>query len=158
MRDRRRTTRGGFSLLEVVIVVAIIAILAAIGIPRMSRGSRGANDSALSGDLAVLRNAIDLYAAEHGGSLPTLTSITDQLTLYSDTGGATNSAKISPYIYGPYVRSIPPVPVGFRKGQSGVSDLDAATVGWLYDAATGKIKANAQDADVDDSGVKYNTY
>ena len=67
MKRLRRTRRGGFSLLEVVIVVAIIAILAAIGIPRMSRGSKGAGDSALSGDLAVLRNAIDLYAAEHGG-------------------------------------------------------------------------------------------
>jgi prepilin-type N-terminal cleavage/methylation domain-containing protein len=158
MRDRRRTTRGGFSLLEVVIVVAIIAILAAIGIPRMSRGSRGANDSALSGDLAVLRNAIDLYAAEHGGSLPTLASIVNQLTLYSDADGATNSAKTSPYIYGPYVRSIPPVPVGFRKGQNGISDLDGATIGWLYDETTGEISANAQDTDVDDSNVKYNTY
>jgi type II secretory pathway pseudopilin PulG len=145
-------------LLEVVIVVAIIAILAAIGIPRMSRGSRGANDSALSGDLAVLRNAIDLYAAEHGGSLPALASITNQLTLYSDPDGATNGQKTSPYIYGPYVRSIPPVPVGFRKGQSGISDLDGATIGWLYDETTGKINANAQDTDVDDSDVKYNTY
>jgi prepilin-type N-terminal cleavage/methylation domain-containing protein len=158
MRDRRRATRGGFSLLEVVIVVAIIAILAAIGIPRMSRGSRGANDSALSGDLAVLRNAVDLYAAEHGGSLPSLAGIVNQLTLYSAPDGTTSPDKISPYIYGPYVRSIPPVPVGFRKGKNGISDLDGATIGWIYEEDTGKIKANAQDLDVDDSGVKYNTY
>jgi prepilin-type N-terminal cleavage/methylation domain-containing protein len=77
MRERQGTNRGGFSLLEVVIVVAIIAILAAIGIPRMSRGSRGANDSAVSGNLAVLRNAIDLYAAEHGGDYPTLVKVKD---------------------------------------------------------------------------------
>jgi len=158
MRNRRCAMRGGFSLLEVVIVVAIIAILAAIGIPRMSRGSKGANESALSGDLAVLRNAIDLYAAEHGGSLPTLAGIANQLTLYSDGTGATNASKTSPYIYGPYVRSVPPVPVGYRKGQSGISDTDGAAIGWLYDVTTGKIKANAQDTDVDDSGVKYNTY
>ena len=158
MRDRRRATRGGFSLLEVVIVVAIIAILAAIGIPRMSRGSRGANDSALSGDLAVLRNAIDLYAAEHGGSLPSLAGIVNQLTLYSAPDGTTNSQKLAPCIYGPYVRSIPPVPVGNRKGQSGISDADGAAIGWIYEETTGKIKANALDLDVDDSGVKYNTY
>jgi len=158
MRDRRRATSGGFSLLEVVIVVAIIAILAAIGIPRMSRGSKGANDSALSGDLAVLRNAIDLYAAEHGGSMPTLAGIVNQLTLYSDTGGVTSADKIAPYIYGPYVRSIPPVPVGNRKSQSGIAAVDGPTVGWIYDAGTGKIKANALDTDVDDSNVKYNTY
>ena len=64
MSDTRARSRRGFSLLEVVIVVAIIAILAAIGIPRMSRGSRGANDAAVSGNLSVLRNAIDLFAAE----------------------------------------------------------------------------------------------
>lgn len=158
MRDRRVTTRGGFSLLEVVIVVAIIAILAAIGIPRMSRGSKGASDSALSGDLAVLRNAIDLFAAEHGGSLPTLAGITNQLTLYSDSGGVTNSGNAAPYIYGPYVRSIPPVPVGNRKGQSGIAAADGATIGWIYDATTGKIKANALDTDLDASNVPYNTY
>jgi len=158
MRESRRTTRGGFSLLEVVIVVAIIAILAAIGIPRMSRGSKGANDSALSGDLAVLRNAIDLYAAEHGGALPTLVGIANQLTMYSDAGGATNATKTSPYIYGPYVRSVPPLPVGARKSQTGISDLDGPAVGWIYDATTGTIKANTTALEKDDSNIAYNTY
>ena len=158
MRERTRTTRGGFSLLEVVIVVAIIAILAAIGIPRMSRGSKGANDSALSGDLAVLRNAIDLYAAEHGGAMPSLAGVVNQLIMYSDATGATNATKTSPYIYGPYVRSIPPLPVGARKGQTGVADVDGAAVGWIYDAATGSIKANTTALEKDDSNVLYNTY
>ena len=92
MKRLRRTRRGGFSLLEVVIVVAIIAILAAIGIPRMSRGSKGAGDSALSGDLAVLRNAIDLYAAEHGGALPT-SNIATELTQYTTALGAVSPTK-----------------------------------------------------------------
>jgi type II secretory pathway pseudopilin PulG len=145
-------------LLEVVIVVAIIAILAAIGIPRMSRGSKGANDSALSGDLAVLRNAIDLYSAEHGGALPGALTITNQLTLYSDASGNTNATKTSPFIYGPYVRKIPPLPVGnTRKGQSGIAAADAATIGWLYDADTGTIKANTT-TEKDDSNVLYSDY
>lgn len=158
MRDRTRTTRYGFSLLEVVIVVAIIAILAAIGIPRMSRGSKGANDSALSGDLAVLRNAVDLYAAEHGGAMPTLAGIVNQLTLYSDGTGATNASKTSPYIYGPYVRSVPPLPVGQRKGQTGIADTDGPAVGWIYDVTTGSIKANTTALEKDDSNVQYNNY
>ena len=158
MRQRRGNEREGFSLLEVVIVVAIIAILAAIGIPRMSRGSKGANDSALSGDLAVLRNAIDLYAAEHGGTLPSLANITNQLTLYTDVGGVTSPTKTSPYIYGPYVRGIPPLPVGQRKGKNGISDTDAATIGWIYNASTGQINANTLDTELDDSNVKYNSY
>jgi len=158
MREGRRTTRGGFSLLEVVIVVAIIAILAAIGIPRMSRGSRGANDSAVSGNLAVLRNAIDLYAAEHGGAYPGVATIEAQLTKYSDTSGATNTTKVAPYVYGPYVRSIPPLTVGARKTKTGIKASDDPNTGWIYDVATGSIKANTTDAEVDDSGKKYNTY
>ena len=37
MRRHTEARRGGFSLLEVVIVVAIVAILAAIGIPHEPR-------------------------------------------------------------------------------------------------------------------------
>ena len=158
MRERRRTTRGGFSLLEVVIVVAIIAILAAIGIPRMSRGSRGANDSAVSGNLAVLRNAIDLYAAEHGGGYPAVATIADQLTKYSDGSGTTSATKVSPYVYGPYIRSVPPLTVGARKTKTGIAAADDPNTGWIYTAATGSIKANTTDAEVDDAGTKYNTY
>ena len=53
MSRTKKHSRGGFSLLELVIVVVIIGIVAAIAIPRMSRGTAGASDSAVSGDLAV---------------------------------------------------------------------------------------------------------
>ncbi len=134
----------GFSLLEVVLVVAIIAILAAIGIPRMSLGSRGANDSAVGGDLAVLRNAIDLYSAEHGGAFPTTANIVAQLTKYTDIAGATSDTKTTTHIYGPYIRNIPALPVGpdAQKGNSGIAASDAPGVGWLYTEASGKINAN----------------
>jgi prepilin-type N-terminal cleavage/methylation domain-containing protein len=156
MNRRRGTRRWGFSLLEVVIVVAIIAILAAIGIPRMSRGSKGANDSALSGDLAVLRNAIDLYATEHGGTFPTALDINTQLTGYTDAAGAV-AAKDATHIYGPYLRSIPPLPVGANKGQSKIAVATAADVGWLYVPATGAITANTTD-ERDDTNKLYSAY
>src|SRR5919112_1210242 len=71
MRNSKTSPRRrGFSLIELVIVVVIIGIIAAIAIPRMSRGTAGAADSALSGNLNVLRNAIELYATEHGGKFP----------------------------------------------------------------------------------------
>jgi len=153
----RRTCRWGFSLLEVVIVVAIIAILAGMAIPRMSRGAKGASDSALSGDLAVLRNAIDLYATEHGGELPGAATINEQLVQYTDGTGATSATKSADYIYGPYVRSVPSLPVGARKGQSKIAAADAADVGWLYTESTGAITANTTtEKDVADK--LYNTY
>src|SRR5215213_3665187 len=99
--------RKGFSLIELVIVVVIIAIIGAIAIPRMSRGAAGAADSALVGDLKVLRRAIDLYASENGGAFPAAATIANQLTLYSDDNRATNASKTTTYIYGPYLRTIP---------------------------------------------------
>lgn len=160
MKRNRSTKRRGFSLLEVVIVVAIIAILAAIGIPRMSRGAKGASDSALTGDLATLRNAIDLYAAEHGGIFPTITDCNDQLTQYTDLSGNVNPTKTTAYIYGPYMRSIPPLPVGDKKGSNGVGgagDATKASVGWIYDNADGTIHANTT-TEVDEAGKLYSEY
>ena len=159
MKRSRRTGNKGFSLLEVVIVVAIIAILAAIGIPRMSRGSKGAGDSAVRGDLAVLRNAIDLYAAEHDGTLPAVSTIVNQLTKYSDRAGATSDTKTTTCIYGPYIRSIPALPVGpaNRKGSTGIAAGDANGIGWLYTEATGKITANTGTTK-DESDVLYTSY
>jgi len=158
MKRHRGTKRQGFSLLEVVIVVAIIAILAAIGIPRMSRGARGASDSALSGDLATLRNAIDLYAAEHAGAYPDAADPNTQLTQYTNAAGTVNATKTTTYIYGPYVRVIPPLPVGAKKGSTKIAAADAAGVGWIYDKTEGKIHANAAADEKDEAGKLYSDY
>jgi prepilin-type N-terminal cleavage/methylation domain-containing protein len=150
--------RAGFSLLEVVIVVAIIAILAAIGIPRMSRGSKGANDSALSGNLSVLRNAIDLFSAEHGGTFPTEANIENQLTQYTDATGVVSATKTTTHIYGPYMRSIPPLPVGAKKGKTEITASAAdPNTGWVYTQSSGVIKANTT-TEADDTGKLYSDY
>src|SRR2546421_12654805 len=88
----------GFSLIELVIVVVIIGIIAAIAVPRMSRGSQGAADSALSGNLTVLRNAIDLYQTEHQaypgtGAYNNAADLEKELTKYSDGSGAPNRSE-----------------------------------------------------------------
>ena len=145
-------------MLELVIVVVIIGIIAAIAIPRMSRGSAGAADSALSGNLAVLRNAIDLYAAEHNGTYPTEANIANELTQYTDAAGVAQATKDATHIYGPYVRKIPPLPVGAEKGSTGVANAAAVGVGWIYSATTATIKANCPDAEKDVSGKAYNIY
>src|SRR6478672_10320323 len=90
MLNGRGLPRRGFSLIELVIVVVIIGIIAAIAIPRMSRGSAGAADNALAQNLAILRNAIDMYQTEHNGAYPApagSATIEDLLTKYSDAGG-----------------------------------------------------------------------
>ena len=149
--------RCGFSLIELVIVVVIIGIIGAIAIPRLSRGAEGASDSALAGDLAVLRNAIDLYATEHGGDFPDLATFEEQLTTYTDVNGADNASKTTTYIYGPYIRKIPSVKVGPKKGSSTVAAADGLGVGWIYDETTGTISANA-GTDTDAGGTAYSDY
>ena len=154
-----QSKRRAFSLIELVIVVVIIGIIAAIAIPRMSRGATGANDSALSGNLAVLRKAIDLYQAEHDGTYPAVATFVAQITTYTDSAGAAVATKDATHIFGPYLRVVPPLSVGTtRKGQSGVAAADAATIGWLYNAADGTIKANTTNAEVDAKGNQYNLY
>ena len=149
--DRNRA----FSLLELVIVVIVIGIIAAIAIPRMSRGAAGAGDAALSADLAVLRHAIDSFATEHGGSFPSNANIADQLTQYTDNAGNPLPNRDNTHIFGPYIRQIPPAPLGFRKGATGISNLDGPDVGWIYNEATGEIHVNAAAAAKDVSGTLY---
>ena len=160
---RRKQSKNGFSLVELVIVVVIIAIIGAIAIPRLSRGAAGAADSSLVGDLAVLRNAIDLYAVEHNNVFPAGATFENQLTLFSNDAGATNATKTSVFKYGPYIRKIPPLPVGTNKGETGIAvdgtdTLGDAGFGWFYNATSGSITANLADGEQDESNVDYNDF
>ena len=152
------TGERGSSLLEVAIVVVAIVILAAIGVPQMSEGSRSDNSS-VGADLAALRNAIDQYSAEHGGAFPTTADIVDQLTKYTDIAGGVSETKTATHVYGPYIRSIPALPVGpdNHRGNSGIASGDADGVGWIYTETSGWIKANTNAAR-DDQDRLYSEY
>ncbi|MFH0982681.1 MAG: prepilin-type N-terminal cleavage/methylation domain-containing protein [Planctomycetota bacterium] len=155
--------RVGFSLVELVIVIVIIGIIAAIAVPRISRGAKGASDSALRANVTVLRNAIDLYAAEHVGDFATVADFVVQLTTYTNVAGDAVATKDSTHIFGPYLKGVPTLPVagagttGGAVGDDGVAAADAAGVGWLYDEDTGDIVANTGTA-TDEAGTAYNTF
>lgn len=148
-----------FSLIELVIVVVIIGIIAAIAVPRMSRGAAGASDNALAANLSVLRNAIDLFQTEHGGTFPLLADMPNALTQYSDAAGTSFSAtKDATHIYGPYLRSVPPLPVGADKGKVSFIGVYTAGNGWIYNQATGVVTANTGPAEADATGKLYTAY
>ncbi len=155
---RRNTSSKGFSLLELVVVVVIIGIIAAVAIPRLSRGSAGAADAALAGNLAVLRNAIDLYSVEHDGAFPARRDIEDALLEYTDHAGDVKNKKTETHIYGPYIRKIPPLPVGAAKGNTRIWHKKGKDVGWIYDEDTGDIHANCTNKEQDATGKRYNEY
>ena len=141
-----RLARRGFSLIELVIVVVIIGIIAAIAIPRMSRGSQGASEGALVANLTVLRNAIELYETEHG-KLPD--DLVPQMTEFSNAAGDTQATRGGDFVFGPYLRAIPAIPVGAQKGTNTVTTVTGAatvppsgTSAWWYNSTTGDIRAN----------------
>jgi general secretion pathway protein G len=150
--------RSAFSLIELVIVIVIIGIIGAIAIPRMSRGAAGASDSALKANLSLLRNAIDLFQTEHNGKYPALVDFEKALTTYSNEAGtAFQATKDATYVYGPYLRAIPPLPVGADRGKNTVVASYAAGNGWVYNATNGQIIPNT-DTEKDEKGVLYTSY
>ena len=156
-----RTKGRAFSLVELVIVLVIIGVIAAIAVPRLTRGATNASATALAADLAALRNAIELYRAEHEGAFPTLANFVSQLTQFSDSPGTTFGAAAdvaNGIVYGPYLKGIPALPVGAQKGSTTVAAAGAAGVGWVYTAASGSIISNNADTELDKDGKKYNTY
>ena len=90
------------------------------------------------------------------------------MTQYSDVNGNTAAARdpATGKIYGPYIRAIPPLPVGLKKGNAKITVATNPTgsppkpglQGWWYNCATGDVRANTSDAMMDDTGVRYNEY
>jgi type II secretory pathway pseudopilin PulG len=158
-------------LVEVTVVVVIIGVLAAIAIPRISRGSEGAGGAAAHADLAVMRKAIDVYSAEHGGVFPgqnadgqggaaqTEQALVSQMTKFTDFNGRVSTTRTYPYIFGPYLaKGFPPAPIGAFAGSSSVkvmttgpTRVSAGNYGWVYNVTTGEIILNTtatEEADI----------
>ena len=154
-RVPRRQSRA-FSLIELVIVITILGIIAGIALTRMSRGTEGAASSALAEDLGVLRKAVDLYQGEHDGLYPT--DPANQLTKYTDGFGNVSPTQDTAHTLGPYLRSVPSLPVGAARGSLGIGSAGSAGIGWVYDSSSGNISANTTASEVDGSGKPYNTY
>ena len=59
-------SRGGFTLLELMIVITIVIILAAIALPQYQRTILHAREAVLRDDLYNMRKLLDQYAADKG--------------------------------------------------------------------------------------------
>jgi len=154
--------RKGFSLIELVVVVVIIGIIAAIAIPKMSKGAAGAADSAVAGDLKLLRQAVDMYNNEHPGYPVDVNNMANQLTQYSNSDGTQLSASKNTgtgIVLGPYIRAIPALPVGpaTLKGTNAIGPAATTTNAWFYDAASQSVTVNPL-AGNDASGTAYSAY
>jgi len=77
MLHKLNTKRGGFTLVEIMIVVAIIALLAAIAVPNFLRSRKRSQATQVLQDLRVIDSAIDQYAIESNKSGGAAVSWTD---------------------------------------------------------------------------------
>lgn len=64
MFQKLNTKRGGFTLVEIMIVVAIIALLAAIAVPNFLRARKRSQATRILEDLRMIDAAVDQYAIE----------------------------------------------------------------------------------------------
>src|SRR3954470_9875928 len=69
--------RGGFTLVEIMIVVAIIALLAAIAVPGFLRARKRAQASRVLNDLRLIDSAVDQYAIETNKTTGSTVNVTD---------------------------------------------------------------------------------
>jgi prepilin-type N-terminal cleavage/methylation domain-containing protein len=65
MLNKLNKKRGGFTLVEIMIVVAIIALLAAIAVPGFLRARKRSQASRVINDLRLIDSAVDQYAIEN---------------------------------------------------------------------------------------------
>ena len=112
MLNKLNKRRGGFTLVEIMIVVAIIALLAAIAVPGFLRARKRSQASRILNDLRMIDAAVDQYAIETNRSTNFVVGTTDW-TNYLKKGSMLYNTGISllGHAYGAQsVDTIPQVP------------------------------------------------
>ena len=87
MLHKLTSRRGGFTLVEIMIVVAIIAMLAAIAVPNFLRARKRAQATRVLEDLRMIDSAIDQYAIETNKTTGAAVNWND-IKAYLKTGSA----------------------------------------------------------------------
>ena len=143
----RRTRKGGFTLVEILIVVIILGILAAIVIPQFTSASQDARKNSLTSQLQTLRSQIELYKLQHLDKLPArLVAGTDWTEFTGKTNEHGTVGTTSDYVFGPYLQADPKNPLN---GSSTVHPVAAdvaggaasgtTSAGFLINSVNGKI-------------------
>ena len=152
MTARQRMIKGGFTLVEILIVVVILGILAAIVIPQFTSASETAKASSLQSQLQTIRSQLELYQVQHNGMYPLLSELSDATNpwgplvettdlpvdssaSYSGTLGDTDNP------FGPYMQKPPANPFTASATNASVAASAAAGVAWEYNETTGRIRA-----------------
>ena len=124
MLKKFTTKRGGFTLVEIMIVVAIIALLAAIAVPGFLRARKRSQASRIINDLRLIDSAVDQYAIETNKTSGATVAVTDWTNyLKKGTNLYATGKDILGADYGDQtVDSLPKVPSNSKNSLSDVTD------------------------------------
>jgi prepilin-type N-terminal cleavage/methylation domain-containing protein len=124
MLKKLTTKRGGFTLVEIMIVVAIIALLAAIAVPGFLRSRKRSQASRIINDLRLIDSAMDQYAIETSKKSGDAIAVTDWTNyLKKDTVLFSTGQDLFGDDYGPQtVDAHPSVPANAKTTLSDVTD------------------------------------
>ncbi len=73
LRTRLKNQKG-FTLIELLVVISIIGVLAAIGVPKFMDTTASARTAKVQAELGAIDSAIQIYGADHAGTLTTDTT------------------------------------------------------------------------------------
>lgn len=143
-----RRDRTGFTLIELVVVILILGILAGVGAPKLFSTSGLATENGCKQTLSIIRDGIELYAADNGGSFPPCTG--------NGTGAGNFHEVMEEYVRGKF----PASPVGLQNNlvKPSAADpvvADGTVAGWMYNPSTGEFICNSTEATPSDASVGY---
>jgi len=153
--DLLRRHNAGFSFFEILIAIAVIGIIAAIVFPEIQDRSQQAKESAAKENLQIVRQAIECYAAQHGGigpgypgNNPHIVPLEGEFYSRLVMDGYLMSRAQNPFNNLKTVRII--------KDNESLPAAATGQYGWIYKPATKTFKIDAPDND--SQGALYYDY
>ena len=147
-------TKKAFTLAEILIMVAILGILASLVIPTFQSHAAEAKEAAAKDNLRILRNAIELYAAQHNGIPPGyLGNIVISVPHYVALRNQLTNGYLTNFPANPFndlqVANVLPTGSAFPEQATGA-------YGWIYNPSLKAIKLDWPG--IDSQGVNYFDY
>ena len=171
--NSRRSARGAFTLIEILIVVIILGIVSSIVIPQFSNATHESREATLRDCLRYLRTEITIFKAQHRDVSPgypngdttaaaDANTFVQQMTMCSDEYCNLNATPTSTFKFGPYLSQMPNNPLSAQgaiwvvSGTSMPAPDQSQPYGWIYNPKTQTVIANLTGTD--SSGTPYASY